>query len=57
MKKLILLAISTGLFSPKAYADWDSALEARDAAACKAGQQHWSGVVKYIYKIKYAKWL
>ena len=39
MKKLILLAIITGLFSLNVHADWDPALEAREAAERKAGQQ------------------
>ena len=39
MKKLTLIAIIAGLFSLNVHADWDPALEAREAAERKAGQQ------------------
>ena len=39
MKKLTLIAIIAGVFSLNVYADWDPALEAREAAERKAGQQ------------------
>lgn len=39
VKKLILLIIVASLFSLNTHADWDPALEAREAAAHKAEQQ------------------
>lgn len=39
MKKLIVFTLFAGLLSANAYADWDPALEAREAAERKAGQQ------------------
>lgn len=39
MKKLIVFSLFAGLLSANVYADWDPALEAREAAERKAGQQ------------------
>lgn len=39
MKKLLLLALITSLFSIHAHADWDAAAEAREDAKRKAAQQ------------------
>ncbi len=39
MKKLIVFTLFAGLLSANAYADWDPALEAREAAERKAEQQ------------------
>ena len=39
MKKRILFTLFAGLLSANALADWDPALEAREAAERKAGQQ------------------
>lgn len=39
MKKFIAFIILAGLLAAPAYADWDPALEAREAAERKAGQQ------------------
>ena len=39
VKKLIVFTILAGLFSANVYADWDPALEAREAAGRKAEQQ------------------